>query len=94
MSREESTSTFLFRSPVLVKHVKRVECVPENAAIAAFFQFLKTIGPNVVLVGLDEDTVGILVQKLKAKDKAWFRSLVAGYSWWKRILKHTNMKHK
>ena len=94
MSREESTSTFLFRSPVLVKHVKRVECVPENAAIAAFFQFLKTIGPNVVLVGLDEDTVGILVQKLKAKDKTWFRSLVAGYSWWKRILKHSNMKHK
>ena len=74
--------------------MERVECVPENAAIAAFFQFLKTIGPNVVLVGLDEDTVGILVEKLKARDKAGFRRLVAGYSWWKRILKHTNMKHR
>ena len=66
----------------------------EFSPIAAFFQFLKTIGPNVVLVGLDKDRVDILVQKLKAKDKVKFRSLVAGYTWWKRVLKHTNSKHK
>ena len=94
MSREGSTSTFLFRPTVLVEQVDRVECVPEEAAISAFFVFLKSVGPNVVLVGLDEDTVGVLVQKLKAKDKAKFRSLVAGYTWWKRVLKHTNSKHK
>ena len=58
----------------------------EFSPIAAFFQFLKTIGPNVVLVGLDEDRV----QKLKAKDKAGFRRLVAGYSSWNRVLKYTN----
>ena len=74
--------------------MERVECVPEEAAISAFFVFLKSVGPNVVLVGLDEDTVGVLVQKLKAKDKVKFRSLVAGYTWWKRVLKHTNSKHK
>ena len=39
-------------------------------------------------------TAGVLVQKLKAKDKARFRSLVVGYTWWKRILKHTDMKYK
>ena len=71
-----------------------MECVSEEAAISAFFHFLKSVGPNVVLVGLDEDTVGLLVQKLKAKDKPKFRSLVAGYTWWKRVLKHTNLKHK
>ena len=94
MTREEGTSTFLFRSPVLVKQVERVECVSEEVAISAFVAFLKSFGPGVVLVGMDEDTVGVLVQKLKAKDKPEFWSLVAGYTWWKRILKHTNMKHK
>ena len=94
MTREGSTSTFLFRPTVLVKQVERVECVSEEEAISAFFHFLKSVGPNVVLVGLDEDTVGLLVQKLKAKDKPKFWSLVAGYTWWKRVLKHTNLKHK
>ena len=94
MSREGSTSTFLFRPTVLVRQVDRVECVSEEAAISAFFVFLKSVGPNVVLVGMDEDTVGVLVQKLKARDKVKFRSLVAGYTWWKRILKHTNSKQK
>ena len=72
----------------------RVECVSEEEVISAFFHFLKSVGPNVVLVGLDEDTVGLLVQKLKAKDKPKFWSLVAGYTWWKRVLKHTNLRHK
>ena len=79
---------------VLVEEVERVECLSEEEAISNFFTFLNSVGPNVVLVGLDEDTVGVLVQKLKAKDKAEFWSLVAGYTWWKRILKHTNTKHK
>ena len=63
-----------------------------------------------VLIGLDGDTVGfdkhaqvsnhnnvqvgLLVQKLKAKDRVRYLNLVAGYTWWKRILKHTNLKHK
>ena len=93
---------------VLTVLVDRVECVSEEEAIDAFFAFLEAVGPNVVLVGVDEDTVGVLffafclnyiqvgvlVQKLKARDKAKLWSLVAGYTWWKRVLKHTNMKHK
>ena len=65
-------SSFLFRPTVLVKQVERGECLTEEAAIDAFFHFLKTVGPNVVLVGIDEETVGVLVQKLKARDKAKF----------------------
>ena len=87
-------SSFLFRPTVLVKQVERVECLTEDEAINAFFHFLKTVGPNVVLVGIDEESVGVLVQKLKARDKAKFRGLVAGYTWWKRILKLTNLKYK
>ena len=74
--------------------MERVECKTEKAAIEDFFNFLKTVGPDVVLVGLDEDTVGVLVQKLKAVSKNKFRKTVAGFTWWKRILKHTNFKHK
>ena len=94
MTREGSTSTFLFRPTVLVKQVDRLECVSEEEAISALYDFLKTVGPNIVLVGLDEETVGLLVEKLRAKDKAKFGSLVTGYTWWKRILERTNLKHR
>ena len=92
--REEGTSKYLFRPMVLVEEVERVECLSEEEAISNFFTFLNSVGPNVVLVGLDEETVGQLVQKLKAMDKVKFRSLVAGYTWWGRILKHTGLNHK
>ena len=59
LTREGGSSTFLFRPTVLVKQVARVECVSEEVAINAFFAFLKDVGPNVVLVGVDEDTVGL-----------------------------------
>ena len=45
---------------VLTVLVDRVECVSEEDAIEAFFAFLEAVGPNVVLVGVDEDTVGVL----------------------------------
>ena len=58
-TREDGTSTFLFRPSVLVKEVERVECILESDALSNFFTFLKSAGPNnIVLVGLDEDTVG------------------------------------
>ena len=58
-TREDGTSTFLFRPSVLVKQVERVECIPESEALSNFFTFLMSVGPkNIVLVGLDEDTVG------------------------------------
>ena len=38
---------------------------------------------------MDEDTAGVLMEKLKTVDKGRFRGLVVGYSWWRRVLKHT-----
>ena len=69
-----------------MKPIDPVKCVSEEEALLAFFAFLDTVGPRVVLVGLDEETVGVLLQKLENQQKAKFRSLVVGCTWWKRIL--------
>ena len=71
--------------------VKPVKCVSEDEALLAFLAFLETVGPRVILVGLDEETVGVLLQKLEDKHKAKFRSLVVGYTWWKRIFNNFNV---
>lgn len=76
----------MFRPAVLVRRVKRVECVSEEEALLAFFDFLESVAPRVVLVGLDEETVGVLLEKLLATDKVKLESLVYGFTWWKRIL--------
>ena len=40
-------------------------------------------------MGLDEDTLGVLIQKMKELDRASFLHQVVGYTWWRRILKYT-----
>ena len=107
LSREDG-KTFLFRPPVLVAQTERLECIQEGKALSAFFDFLETTGPNVVLVMLDckerfvqwmfhqvcldEATVGVLIDKLWAKDKRRFSKLVDSYTWWGRVLQHTGCK--
>ena len=49
--------TLIFHSLILVQ-VERVECVSEKEALSSFFDFLKSVGPNVILCGMDEETVG------------------------------------
>lgn len=44
-------------------------------------------------VGLDEGTLGVLVQKLKELDRASFLKQVAGFTWWSRLLQYTNFHH-
>ena len=68
-----------------MEHIKPVKCVNEEEALLAFLSFLETVGHRVVLVGLDEETVGVLLQKIENTHKEKFRSLVVGYTWWKRI---------
>ena len=68
-----------------MEQIEPVKCVSEEEALLAFLAFLETFGPRVVLVGLDEETVGVLLQKLEDKQRAKFRCLVVGYTWWKRI---------
>ena len=58
----------MFRPPVLVRQVERVECVTEEKALIKFMDFLKNVQPPLVLVGLDEETVEVLLQKLLESD--------------------------
>ena len=92
MTRDpEDKNTFLFRPTVLVEEVQHVVCLTESAALHTFLDYLEEIGPNVILVGLDEDTLGVLMQKLKGgqgQDRARFLKQVDGFTWWMRILKY------
>ena len=63
----------------------------EDSALDDFLCFLETLGGNIVLVCADEDTVGILIEKLKARNKTKYCRLVAGYSWWRRVLKYLDI---
>ena len=81
----EDQQTFLFREHALVSETKRLECVQKKMAMELFFKYLELAGPNVVLVGVDEDSIGVLLQKLKSKDAKTFLQLVVGYTWWTRI---------
>ena len=71
-----------------------MKCVSEEEALLAFLAFLETVGPCVVLVGLDEETLGVLLQKLEDKHEAKFRSLVVGFTWWKRVFNNANITLK
>jgi hypothetical protein len=91
MTREDGGS-FLFRPPVLVKRqTERVECRPEQEALGDLLVFLEAAGPGVVLVTVDEDTAAVLQEKLQAVDRARYRAAVAGYTWWRRIIKHMDV---
>ena len=61
------------------------KCIQEEEALELFFKFLELAGPNVVLVGLDEDTIGVLLKKLESHNTTKFLQLVVGYTWWSRI---------
>ena len=43
-------------------------------------------------MGLDEDTLGVLMQKLESQDRARFLEQVDGFTWWRRILTHSGLK--
>ena len=77
-----------------MEQVEPVKCVSEEEALSAFLTFLETVGPCVVLVGLDEETLGVLLQKVEDKDTAKFRSLVVGYTWWERVFANANITLK
>ena len=68
-----------------------MECVGEEKALLAFLDFLESVAPRrVVLVGLDESSVGVLLEKLLATDKVKLESIVDGFTWWERILENSN----
>ena len=81
----------MFRPTVLVEKVERVECQREMEALKAFVAFLKPLGPKILLVGFDEDTMAVLRKKLKKIDKGMSLYL---YTWWKKILSYKRFDSK
>ena len=71
-----------------------MECVTEEKALIKFMDFLKNVQPPVVLVGLDEETVVVLLQKLLASDSIKLKSLFHGFTSWRRILGNCKTKYK
>ena len=92
-SREENPSRLLFQPAALSKQIEPVRCVSEEKALEAFMAFLETVGPRIVLVGLDEETLGVLLQKLEVRCHDQFWSLVTGFAWWKKLF-DDNVKGK
>ena len=93
-SREENPSRLLFQPAALSKQIEPVRCVSEEKALEAFMAFLETVGPRIVLVGLDEDTLGVLLQKLEVRCHDQFWSLVTGFAWWKKLFGHIKAKQR
>jgi len=90
MTREDD-GTFLFRSRFeAIEESKKVVCVEEREALENLLDFLETY-TNCVIVGVDEDTIAILVKKLKGVD-GYKSSVIVGYTYWKRVLKYLDVK--
>ena len=47
--------------------------------------------PGFIILGIDEDSVAILVKKLKEVNKDRFKELVVGFTYWKRVLKYLDV---
>jgi len=93
MTRDlEDKNTFLFGPTMLVEEGPRMVCVTEKEALGRFLKFLEDLGPNIILVGLSKKSVRVLMQKLRSQDKARFLKQVEGFSWWRRILKHSGFE--
>ena len=93
-SREENPSRLLFQPAALSKQIKPVRCVSEDKALEAFMAFLETVVPRIVLVGLDEETLGVLLQKLEVSCHDQFWSLVTGFAWWNMLFDDIKAKQR
>merc|ERR1719318_535816 len=90
MTREDD-GTFLFRSRFeAINEEEKIVCVEEREALASFLDFLQSF-PNCVIVGVDEETVAILTEKLKYVDGKKFK-IISGFTYWKRVLKYLDVE--
>jgi len=88
MTREDD-GTFLFRKKFdVVETSKNIICVEEKEALRSFIRYLQSY-PNCILVGIDEDTVAILMKKL---EKMRMVENIVGFSYWKRVLRYSEVK--
>jgi len=90
MTREDD-GTFLFRSRFeIIEKEKKIVCVEEEEALKSFLNFLDRFSDCLIL-GVDEDTVSILVKKLKVVDEVRFSRNIRGFTYWKRVLKYLDV---
>ena len=69
---KEKDGTFLFRSQFeFVQEDEKIWCVAEREALTSFLDFLEKF-PNAIILGVDENSVSILVKKLKLLNKKKF----------------------
>ena len=90
MTREEDGSSFLYRRQYeqVIKRKERTVCVSESQALEDCILFLEKLGLDVILVGVDEDTLAVLIAKLKIQARDRFMQVVKGFTYWRRLLKH------
>jgi len=87
MTREDD-GTFQFRSQFeIIEHEKKINCVEERKALKDLLQYLRKI-PNCLLLGVDEDTIAILDQRLRDEKKEKLKNIVSGFTCWKLVLKY------
>ena len=90
MTREED-GTFLFRSRFEdPEETDDVVCISEEEALKSFFGFLQKFSGCVIL-GVDEETVSILLKKLRNVVKCDISDVVKGFTHWRRVLKHIDV---
>ena len=79
----------------LQKFIEHLESVGPNVILVHSklnFHMLYSIGP--FKVGLDEATLGVLMQKLVGEDRVRALKQVEGCTWWRRILEHSGSQDK
>eukprot|EP00092_Neocalanus_flemingeri_P006012 GFUD01006478.1.p1 GENE.GFUD01006478.1~~GFUD01006478.1.p1 ORF type:complete len:613 (-),score=116.47 GFUD01006478.1:6-1694(-) len=90
MTREDD-GTFLYRCQFeIVDDDDKIFFVDERKALKELLDFLQNF-PGCVILGVDEDSVAILVKKLKEVNRDKFKELVVGFTYWKRVLKYNDV---
>ena len=85
VSREDG-GIFQFRSQFeIIEENEKIFCVDEKRALKDFLYFLDRY-PNSILIGVDENSISVLVRKLKYLNFGMFQRLVKGFSHLKIIL--------
>ena len=88
---KENDGIFQFRSQFeIIEEGRKIVCVDEGKALKDLLMFLQNF-QNCILVGIDEDSISILVKKLKDLNRDKFKLLVKGFTHWKRVLKYLNV---
>ena len=86
---KETENTWLFRRRFDVA-AQRIVCRSEKSAICEFLEFVLKLKKPVVFIGVDEETLSVVLSKCKqiAKEKyEELRHIIRGFTYWSRTLR-------